>query len=467
VVTSQTNSVILESLVRWIDEQIQSRREGYDTYWGYYRGHQDVKLTERLATFMGQHKDQKFRDNFCEVVVDTLVDRLIVTGFISADDTVDDFTQKVWRDNRMDYHQTVVHTEAVMLGDSYVLVDWDTEQERPRFTTQPAGMIIPHYGEDSRAIDWASRKWVETLGFGSAAKMQTRLNLYYPDRTEKYLSQGNRWTEFKEPGDESWPLLWLTKDNQPLGQPMIHFANKPLTDNFGVSELINVVPVQDLLNKTLVDLAMGNDGAAFGRWWGLDLAGADASIKVTPGSISTFNSTEPGMGKLGAWDPPSVDGMLKTIELLIQHVAAITRTPQYLFQTMTTAPSGESLKVAESGLVDKAQRRQTNFGNNWEDAMDLARRVQDRFGQSVSGAEDATIETVWKDAERRNEAQIREDLAFKLESGVPVEQIWREMGYSSKEIDAFQVSKLADETRRGNVGAALLAQFNGGTEDNV
>jgi hypothetical protein len=93
--------------------------------------------------------------------------------------------------------------------------------------------------------------------------------------------------------------------------------------------------------------------------------------------------------------------------------------------------------------------------------------VQDRFGQSVSGAEDATIETVWKDAERRNEAQIREDLAFKLESGVPVEQIWREMGYSSKEIDAFQVSKLADETRRGNVGAALLAQFNGGTEDNV
>jgi hypothetical protein len=94
--------------------------------------------------------------------------------------------------------------------------------------------------------------------------------------------------------------------------------------------------------------------------------------------------------------------------VLIQHVAAQTRTPpHYLLGQSGAFPSGESLKATETGLVAKVKRKQTTFGETWEEAMRLAfllsrrhrarrsRERRDDMGATPSRAARASSSTRW------------------------------------------------------------------------
>ena len=243
---------VAESLMRWIQQQADERRADYELARQYYGGEHDTALTDRLKKFLPPRL--QFRDNFMAVVVDTLAERLKVMGFAVENDTVSEWAWQMWNLNRMDYMQTVVHTETIMLGDSYLLCDWDEAHQRPRWTHQMAEMIIPHYNEMSREIDWASKKWLQRTKIGEEA--ETRLNLYYPDRVEKYVAKGGVWGRYQDDADDAWPVPWTAPDGTPLGVPLVHFRNRPMGGDFGQSEIINAIPMQDLLNKSLIDLTM-------------------------------------------------------------------------------------------------------------------------------------------------------------------------------------------------------------------
>ena len=110
---------IAESLMRWIQQQADDRRSDYEMCRQYYSGNHDTALTDRLQKFLPP--SLQFRDNFMNVVVDALSERLTVMGF--DNEQVGEWAWDLWQLNRMDYLQNVVHTEAVMLGDSYLRCD--------------------------------------------------------------------------------------------------------------------------------------------------------------------------------------------------------------------------------------------------------------------------------------------------------------------------------------------------------
>ena len=142
---------VTESLMQWIQQQSEERREDYDMTRRYYNGDHDTALTDRLKKFLPPRL--QFRDNFMNVVVDSLAERLKVIGFDTEDEALGEWSWDMWRKNRMDYTQVVIHTEAVMLGDSYLLCDWDADRGLPRWTHQCAEMILPHYNEHTRQLD--------------------------------------------------------------------------------------------------------------------------------------------------------------------------------------------------------------------------------------------------------------------------------------------------------------------------
>ena len=393
------------------------------------------------------------------VVVDSLAERLRVIGFHADDEEFGEWAWDMWRKNRMDYAQVVVHTEAVMLGDSYLLCDWDAKNERPRWSHQMPEMIIPHYDEVTGSIDWVSKKWIQHPRIGEDP--ETRLNLYYADRVEKYVARGGVWARHQDEEDEAWPVLWLDKAGEPLGVPIVHFRNRPMGADFGQSEIINVIPMQDLLNKSLIDLTMILDTLAFPQRYTLNIAHNASRLEIMPGSVAEFHSEYDG-GQVGQWTAASVEGPLKAIESLVQHIAGTTRTPQHLFQIAGGVPSGEALKTAESGLVNKAKQRMVNFGNSWEDCMMMAVRIQAAFGTAVAGADEAMIETTWDDPETRNEQSHMEVLKAKAELGVTKHQIYREMGYSQEQIDQMDMDGEADRRAETNIGAEILRNFNAG-----
>ena len=449
---------VTESLMQWIQQQAEDRRDDYDLTRRYYDGDHDTAVTDRLKKFLPPRL--QFRDNFMNVVVDSLAERLKVIGFDTEDETFAEWSWNLWQRNRMDYTQVVVHTEAVMLGDSYLLCDWDAVNERPRWTHQMPEMMIPHYSETTRQIDWVSKKWIQHPRIGDDPV--TRLNLYYDDRVEKYVARGGVWAKFQDDVDAEWPVPWTDGSGEPIGVPIIHFRNRPMGGDFGQSEILNVIPMQDLLNKSLIDLTMILDTLAFPQRYTLNVNHGSSRLDIMPGSVAEFHSEYDG-GQVGQWNAASVEGPLKAIESLVQHIAGTSRTPQHLFQIMGGVPSGEALKTAESGLVNKAKQRQVNFGNSWEDCLMMAHRIQSAFGSGVVADDaDAMVETTWDDPETRNEQSHMEVLKAKVELGVSKHQIFREMGYTQEQIDQMDVDGMSERQNETNIGAEILRSFNQG-----
>tara|TARA_Y100000310_G_scaffold319170_1_gene374118 strand:+ start:321 stop:1763 length:1443 start_codon:yes stop_codon:yes gene_type:complete len=454
------------SVINFVQQAIDDLREGYSTTRKYYRGDHVVKMSKRLETFLRASGTLEFRSNFCEVVVDACAERLNVTSITTGDETVNEYLGALWEDSHADRLQGTLHTETIMQGDGYVLVGWDRETERPRLWFQEPEMVIPHYDPSTGDMVWASKTWKVPRELGSDQYL-TYMNAYYPDRIEKYEARGGVWMQRQDEGDEAvWPQPWVDSSKQPLGIPMIHFRNDALSDDFGNSDLSNAIPLQDLLNKQMVDLAQVADVMAFPQRYGVNIEMAErSSFTVVPGAFWDLHGA--GAEKdweVGTFDAAKMTDMLKGIELIVQHIAGTTRTPQHLFQLGLNYPSGEALKTAESGLVSKVKERQVAFGEAWESAMSLAVRLQGAFGKvEVQVPEDAKFTAVWADPETRNEKDHLESLALKLEKlGIPRITVWREAGYSQAEIGQMLEDEKTDQVQTTSVGGAILDEFRRG-----
>ena len=125
-------------------------------------------------------------------------------------------------------------------------------------------------------------------------------------------------------------------------------------------------------------------------------------------------------------------------------------------------PSGEALKTAETGLVQKAKQRMVNFGNAWEDCVAMGLRIQAAFGTATGELEDMQFSTTWDDPETRNEQAHLETLKSKAELGVSKHQLFREMGYTQEQIDQMDVDGLTERREETNIGAEILRNFNAG-----
>ena len=91
---------VAESMMRWIQQQADDRRADYETARNYYNGEHDTALTDRLKKFLPPRLS--FKDNFMNVVVDTLSERLNVIGFDIEDEAISEWAWNLWRRNRMD-----------------------------------------------------------------------------------------------------------------------------------------------------------------------------------------------------------------------------------------------------------------------------------------------------------------------------------------------------------------------------
>ena len=98
---------VAESLMRWIQQQADERRTDYELSRQYYGGDHATAITDRLKKFLPPRL--QFRDNFMNVVVDSLSERLTVLGFDIEDETISEWVGELWGRNRMDHMQNFVH----------------------------------------------------------------------------------------------------------------------------------------------------------------------------------------------------------------------------------------------------------------------------------------------------------------------------------------------------------------------
>jgi hypothetical protein len=423
-----------------LDEHLVTRGRHIAVFDDYYEGrHRLGFATPKFREAFGS-LFRELADNWCDLVVDAVEERLNVEGFrVGGQLEGDQQAWGLWQRNGFDAASQVAHTEALIHGIAYVMVGAGSGEAPARLTVEhPSQTIVAtDPGDRRRRLAGWKRYRDDWTGEHKAA-------LWLPDRVWRFSAP--------DLGDGYHDKLqWFVREVQgresnPLGVvPLVPFANRPRLMAEGRSEIARVVPVQDAINKTIADMLVSAEYYGMPQRWatGLELptdpeTGAPVDPYQDPHMRRFFYSEDPDT-KVGQFPAADLGGFVKVIEMLVQHVASQTRTPPHYFYLGGNFPSGESIKSAETGLVAKARRKMRHFGESWEEVMRLAARVAD-----IPELDDPSQEVIWGDPESRTEGEHVDAVLKRQALGVPTEQLWEDLGYSPQQRDRFRRMQAAD-----------------------
>jgi hypothetical protein len=420
----------------------------------YYDGEQDTFLTDRLKDFLNAKDDNEFNLNVCRTVVDAVAERMVITGVDTTEqgDTqpLAEWAGAVWNHNQLDLLYESAHEGMLRDGEYFVLVDWNYDASMPRFTLHPRYTSAEyggdnfgckaHYPDDdtNQQMDNLSKRWIENLGNG---KTRSRLNLYYADRVEKYEWKAD-WQPFTDEDGGQWPVPWVDQRGEPLGNIGHHFRNTPDLR----SELWDAIPIQKSINKGLIDLLASGDMTGFQIYvalgWvptsdGQPLASDGSNMAtIEPGQLLGTTRTANETGFM-AIPPGDLRPLIDELQALIGWLSIVTSTPESRLSFTRQIAAEGTLKEQNEGLFAKVRRRRKLADAVWRDAFDTARRLANTFG-NADLPDDESFVLQWEPVQARDTEDERDEWRVKKEMGVPLEQIWSEMGYSIDQISAMK-----------------------------
>jgi hypothetical protein len=480
------------TFLNWLMAEDNAKQEQVRAYRAYYDGDPPTFLTSRQAAFLNIDRDKGFGANVSAVIVDTAVERLSVTGYEVREATAAGATLEptpdgedgpapteqiaalldTWhQQNRMDARQDYVYRAALRDREAFVIVAYDGDKGHPTYDHDFAydgtnGVKVHYQPGTYDELAFASKRWVVDLG-PLAGKMR-RLNLYFENRIEKWMSQSDPdgafseafWRPYDDPDDETLvsaeitddagrtylaSVSWWTdngqEDGEPLGVPVVPFINKDDGTGRGKSDLDDALPLQDGINKTYLDLIAAADMTGWQMYWTNGVL--PDNWKIYPGAMLPVGPPDgapddsPTIGILPAGD---LSGLIQFQNWQISVLSGISSTPQSRFTPAAVRPAEGTQQQEESDLVAKVEGLQKHWGNGWEDVSRLALKVARAFGsEGVPDSDGLIISAVWADAQKRNEQEHVATVADKRERlDVPKKQAWREVGYTQADIDEME-----------------------------
>jgi len=460
----------------------------------YYEGEHPIMLTKRQQEYLGALVDGEeftFAHNLVRSVIDTLRERLDVSGFtvngVGVEDETDDETGTDgqlaalfwdwWAGNKVDSGQITLYRRALRDGKAYVIVDWDSTNSRPKFALhrvdageEQPGIVMHRDPEDDNHILYATRYFYTFDPLNPGKTGTQRKTVYLPGEIRKYImgkAQGT-WQPHMDAGDATWPLPWVDSTGAPLGIPVIEFANP------AGSEIDQIIGLQNALNKTWLDLIAAADASGFpllaieyqtdGGGFGAiqddaDIEGND-EFRISPG-----RAIEVDNARIHRLEAANLQYMIDTMWTIVQAISGVSRTPAYYLRPVGggDVPSGEALKQLESGIVKRAQERQLIFGQAWADVMAMAYRIAQTFGPMLPEVDPLNIQSQWTDANVRNELQQAQTAEAYKRLNVPDDMVWATLGFTPTDIagfkeqqrndEAVKVAAIAGELRRAGLAA--------------
>jgi hypothetical protein len=447
----------------------------YREYRQYLAGdHPLAFATPKFRSAFGQIF-REFAYNRCGTVVDAHADRLRVAGFGSSDDDarrearergeqLDDTTQTVaqlaqdlWDANLMDIHEGSVEVEALGLGDAYLLVEVNPITGAVQVWPQEADLVRVHYDPDQPGVrDLGAKAWHDE-------DEHMRLNIYFKNRIEKYRtlqrarsgmpSSIKAFEPFQPDTDTAWPVMLPFDDTMPI----FHLANNGRINRYGESELQNVLRLQDGLNKTLMDMLITMEFAAFPQ---RVLINVDVEDDATADTIQRFQAavdrlmvlTSSGEGKppsISEFTAANITQYLDVAESWDVRISRVTKVPVHYLTMQGDFPSGAALRMAEAPFTAKIEDRQRAFGAVYTSAIEYGLRLQNVPVQP------GDLRVNWESAAPMGDEDTWSLAQQKRDVGMPFPAVLREMGYEPEQIQQVQEEKDAETE------AMAIADFGG------
>ena len=419
-------------------KQLKENQLKYQKTERYYRGDHDLAFaSEKFKNAFGT-LFREFSLNLCPAVCDAVRDKLKIKNFKveKGQESIAADAWKLWQQNRMGVRAGEIHKEALKNGDAYLMV-WVDPQKRVTMYPQKASACTVAYDEETPGkLLWGAKSW-------KTADKRARVNLYYPNVTERYISKKKieaAIPDFKDLIEYDEDGITANIPNNYDTIPVFHFANNSDIGMPGQSELLPAMSVQDAYNKTILDMLVAMEFVSFPQRFasGIEIEYDDDGNVIPPfkSGVDRLWFTENDNAKFGSLEVGDLEQFLKVKADFRIDLASVTGTPLYYF-TLTSGdvPSGESLKKLETRFVNKVRDRQESFGQVWEDAF--------AFAELMDGKKDVRLFADWEDPAPLSEKEKLENISLKRDIGISDEQALIEAGYGEADIIRMKAEKQA------------------------
>lgn len=447
-------------------EKHQARLPTLRKYLNYYDGDHDLSFaTQRFQ----DHYGGLFKElsvNFCSVIVQAMVERMKVQGIsVPTNDpeqnqrAYDTEAWAMWQRNGLDSHSNEHHTVTATTGFGYMTVWGDSDDKAVITVEDPLQMIVAYSSSTPRARAAALKRWIdEWTGYEFAT-------LYLPDSIHRFRTeqpaqlvagqfQSQQDVVWVPRGDETTSVI----DN-PLGRvPVVEFVNDPTVRGEGRSELAPILPIQDARNKLVCDMMLASEFAAYPQrvLIGVEpLTDPDTGQPVKPldPSIERVWALANPNAKATQFEAADLKNYVQAMEALLQDAAFISRTPRHYFMQSGQAPSGDSIKGGETGLVAKVKDREAAHDDPYEEVFRLGYLVEGK--PEKANAWDAEIK--WKDPEYRTEGELTDAVIKQHQAGlIPWEYAVDRLGYSPQDIEKMRGQRVAESLLREGTDLSTL-----------
>jgi hypothetical protein len=418
--------------------------------------------SERVARLVAS-TGQPYRFNFAKIPVKSLVGRVELRGLgIPDDEKATALLKDIYAANDFEALYPDIITTAFKYGDAYVLVlPYDEADDVEGFADdeivevgQEAILINPKdarliYDPDNdRRKMFFARRWCDD----SAAQDERihRVELHYNNRVEYWETLRGK--------DPTRPESWVptqADEATAFGQvPAFHYrTEKP----YGVPVHKDAYGPQLAINKLLITQLTTSEAAGWPQRYGLteeggvlDQAtdgpnwdadedapavtagdttrrgGVGSNVRGGPGTMQMWT----GMKEVGQFD--AADSSKYFMGPAMQYISimsVLTDTPLHDFEKSIIPPSGESRKVAERPLTNKAKFMQRRFRGTISE--------QWRFAMKLAGRPVPRVDVRWAPAYMAEDLHDWQTIETQQRCGVPVDQTLHEAGYDDEQVKAW------------------------------
>ena len=432
---------------QWLDflaQQMDTRRPRLNELRAYLTG--DAPLPDGAEECRDAYLalQKKARTNFAELVVESVADRMRVSGFQVGESAEDDDTaRELWEFNHMDTGSADVHRDMLGLGESYVMVSPPLESGEPPIITaeRPEQVIVEHdpvrhhvvraalkvYRDEPEGVDYAFLHLPGRLHPYSRPAETTAI----PRRDDPIFRAQGGWI----PGTDDDAGL-------PTGLPVVPIV--PFFNRDRRGEFENHVDVLDRINWIILQRLVITAMQAFRQ---RATKGDLPDVDEQGNPIDYAELFKPGPGAL--WRLPegvelwesaqtNLQDVLESVKADVTHLAAVTRTPVSVLMPEGQNQSAEGAAFAREGLVFKTEDRIARVDSSWERVMRIA------FAIAAETDDPPHVDVQWMPAERQSMAE-RYDALTKAGDDVPWRtKMQRILQFPSDEVDRMAAERAED-----------------------
>lgn len=440
------------NVIAVLGERLNVRQPEYEKYNNYYEGDQPISfVAQELREELGRRLETLVI-NWPGLICNTIAERMVPQGFvIPGQKRLTMRVNSIWQRNNMDEQSAQGIIDKLVYGRCYGIV-WGDEDGRATISIESPQQMIAHRDPATKRWTAAIKRWVEDDGHAYGI-VYTPYNITWVKSKTKNADTSDLYGTADRVVDLSHVPNngWVVEDqiNNPLRElNVVPIPNSPrLLSPEGISELADVIPLADGINKLATDMMVSSEFFSQPRRWatGVDITekeDGELHDDISNKRTGRWHLLESEAAKVGQFEEADLQNFVTGVDMLSKYLSAVKKIPaHYMDPAQSGLASAEAVRAAEAPLVVKAKREQTPTGGALEAIARLALMVETG---DLPSASEMRMETQWADAENLTQAQ-RVDAAVKRAAlQVPREQLWRDAGYTDQQIEDMRLMLAAE-----------------------